>query len=121
MKGYDMEPRVKLFLFDFGTEGLFGDGKWELLTEIERQGSIQRAAEILGRGYRKAWGDIKRAEKGLGCRLVKKTRGGPSGGSTELTEFGRELMDAWGKYRAEVTYCMYDAYNRYIKGIVGSV
>ena len=116
-----MEPRVRLFLFNIGAEGLFGDGKWELLAEVERQGSIQRAAEILGRGYRKAWGDIKRTEQGLGRRLVKKTRGGPLGGSTELTEFGHELLDAWGKYRAEVMSCMNDAYNRYIRGIVESV
>ncbi|MCK4237394.1 MAG: LysR family transcriptional regulator [Candidatus Krumholzibacteria bacterium] len=113
-----MEPRAKLFLFSPDAEGLFGDGKWRLLKEINRQGSIQKAAKTLGRGYRKAWGDIKRAEHGFGRRLVTKTRGGPSGGSTELTEFGSGLLDAWERYREEVASCVNDAYNRHVKGIV---
>jgi len=113
-----MEPHAKLFIFSGETEDLFGDGKWRLLAAVREHGSIQEAARRLGRGYRKAWGDIKRAEEGFGRRIVRKTRGGPSGGRTELTEFGNRLLDAWELYRSEVRVCMGEAFSRHLEGVV---
>jgi molybdate transport system regulatory protein len=106
----EIAPGVKLFLTGGGSEGVFGDGKWRLLESVNEEGSIRKAAEKLGRGYRKAWGDIKRTESALGRRIVRKTRGGPSGGTTELTEFGRELLERWRSYRDTVNSGMKDAY-----------
>ena len=114
------EPHARLFLFSSETEGLFGDGKWRLLAAVREHGSIQEAARRLGRGYRKAWGDIKRAEEGFGQRIVRKTRGGPSGGRTELTDFGNRLVDAWTRYRAEVHSCMDEAFSEHLEGIIGT-
>jgi molybdate transport system regulatory protein len=116
-----MEPHAKLFLFSSETEGLFGDGKWRLLVAVREHGSIQEAARRLGRGYRKAWGDIKRAEEGFGRRIVRKTRGGPSGGRTELTEFGNRLLDAWERYRAEVRSCMNEAFSKHLENVIENV
>ena len=115
-----MEPHAKLFLFSSETEGLFGDGKWRLLVAVREHGSIQEAARRLGRGYRKAWGDIKRAEEGFGRRIVRKTRGGPSGGRTELTEFGNRLLDAWARYRTDVRSCMNEAFSKHLEDLVRS-
>jgi molybdate transport system regulatory protein len=114
-----MEPNVRLYLFSKEAEGFFGDGKWQLLEAVREYGSIQEAAKRLGRGYRKAWGDIKRAEQGFGRAIVQKRRGGPSGGATELTEFGNRLLDAWRRYRTEVVSSMNDAFERYLKDIRG--
>jgi len=114
-----MEPNAKLFLFSSEVEGLFGDGKWRLLVAVREHGSIQEAARRLGRGYRKAWGDIKRAEEGFGRRIVRKTRGGPSGGRTELTEFGNRLLDAWTRYRTEVRSCMNEAFSKHLEDVIG--
>ncbi len=114
------EPRARLFLFSSETEGLFGDGRWRLLAAVREHGSIQEAARRLGRGYRKAWGDIKRAEEGFGQKIVRKTRGGPSGGRTELTDFGDRLVDAWAAYRAEVHSRMHEAFSEHLEGIIGS-
>ncbi len=117
--GRGMEPHAKLFLFSGETKGLFGDGKWRLLVAVREYGSIQEAARKLGRGYRKAWGDIKRAEEGFGRRIVRKTRGGPSGGRTELTEFGNRLLNAWERYRKEMRSRMNEAYEKHLEEIVG--
>lgn len=97
-----MRPRVKLFLSSEKIEGIFGGGKWQLLDAIRRKGSIYKAAESLGRSYRKAWGDIKRAEEGLGQPLVTKVRGGKNGGGTLLTDFALSLLDVWDAYHTEV-------------------
>ena len=118
-QGVEMEPHAKLFLFSKDTEGLFGDGKWRLLVAVREHGSIQEAARRLGRGYRKAWGDIKRAEEGFGRRIVRKIRGGQSGGRTELTEFGSRLLDAWARYRTEVRSCMDDAFSKHLEDLIG--
>ncbi len=109
-----MKPGAKLFIDSDSPEGVFGDGRWRLLMEIDRLGSISRAADSLGRGYRKAWGDIRSAERSLGRPLVKKKRGGANGGATELTSFGRELIEAWAKYRMRVISSVDSAYERYL-------
>ena len=119
--GKSMEPHAKLFIFSSETEGLFGDGKWRLLAAVREHGSIQEAARRLGRGYRKAWGDIKRAEEGFGRRIVRKSRGGAYGGRTELTEFGNRLLDAWERYSAEVRSCMNGAFEKHLEEVIGSV
>jgi molybdate transport system regulatory protein len=97
-----MNARVKLFLSSTEIEGVFGGGKWLLLDAIRRTGSIIAAAEELGRSYRKAWGDIHRAEDGLGRKLIQPSRGGPVGGKTSLTPFALELLGAWDEFRNEV-------------------
>ncbi len=116
-----MEPHAKLYLLSDEDEGLFGDGKWRLLMAVREHGSIQEAARELGRGYRKAWGDIKSAEEAFGRAIVRKTRGGSSGGATELTEFGVQLLDAWEKFRSEVSSCMNEAFEEYLKPIIGGI
>ena len=113
-----MRPRAKLYLYDTEAGGVFGDGRWRLLAAVHELGSIREAARALGRGYRKAWGDIKRAEEALGRRLVRKSRGGPSGGSTELTDLGRELLRAWERYRDDVSSSMGEAFERHLERIV---
>ena len=109
-----VKPEIRLYLSDGENEGMFGDGKWRLLKSIEEEGSIRKAAEKLDRGYRKAWGDIKRTEQSIGRKLVRKTRGGPTGGTTELTDYGRELLAGWQRYREAVLKGMDSAFERYL-------
>ncbi|MCK4548622.1 MAG: LysR family transcriptional regulator [Candidatus Krumholzibacteria bacterium] len=113
-----VKPGIKLYLSDGESEGMFGDGKWRLLKSIEEEGSIRKAAEKLGRGYRKAWGDIKRTEQSIGRKLVRKTRGGPAGGTTELTDFGRELLAGWERYREAVLKDIDGAFELYLAGLL---
>ncbi len=113
-----VSPGIRLYLSDGGSEGMFGDGKWRLLRSVDEEGSIRKAAEKLGRGYRKAWGDIKRTENALGRKIVRKTRGGPTGGATELTEFGRELLSGWQRYREAVMEGMEGAFELHLSGLL---
>ena len=71
---------MKLWLSSSDDEGIFGDGKWRLLRAIERESSLSAAAKALHISYRKAWGDLKKAEECLGIKFIEKHRGGDHGG-----------------------------------------
>ena len=114
-----MEPHAKLYLLSDREEGLFGDGRWRLLAAVREHGSIREAARVLGRGYRKAWGDIRSAEKAFGRAIVRKRRGGAEGGATELTPFGLRLIEAWERYRNDVRLCIEDSYDRHMRPVIG--
>jgi len=105
-----MMPKMKLYLSSSRMEGVFGSGKWLLLDAVRTEGSICRAAARLGRSYRKAWGDIRRAEEGLGKQLVLTVRGGPGGGGAVLTPFAGELLAAWDGFRADAVRGMEKAF-----------
>ena len=83
-----LRARFKLWLSSKEAEGVFGDGKWRLLKAIETEGSLKSASESLQISYRKAWGDLKKAERYLNIALVEKQRGGEGGGGSDLTEQG---------------------------------
>ncbi len=113
-----MKPRARLFVVEEEKRGFFGDGRCELLKAVMEYGSLSRAAESLGRGYRKAWSDIRKSEAATGLELVVRERGGPDGGSSKLTDSGERLVRAWERYREEVTLGMSEAYDRCLKDVI---
>jgi molybdate transport system regulatory protein len=100
-KRLKLAPRFKLWLSSRSAEGVFGDGKWRLLKAIQKQGSLKAAAKTLRMSYRKAWGDLRKAERHLGVTLVSRQRGGTTGGGTELTEAGKKWLKAYSRLRAD--------------------
>lgn len=113
-----MKARARCYLQDEEMRGVFGDGRQELLLAIKRCGSLREAADGLGRGYRKAWGDLRSAEKALGAELVSRSRGGSGGGYTRLTPLGERIVDGWRKFREDVSEVMETAYTRHLKDII---
>jgi len=107
-----VKPHAKLYVSSASTEGVFGEGKWNLLQAIQDHGSIKKAAAALGRSYRKAWGDVKKAEAALGKDLVIKKRGGADGGGTDVTSYCRQLLDAWDAHRKTVYACVDASFDR---------
>lgn len=114
-KASALSPKLKLWLSTPATEGVFGDGKWRLLRAIDRTRSLSAAAKSLGMSYRKAWGDLQKAERYLGIRLSERTRGGMAGGSTRLTEAGRIWMEAYSRFRSRVKKAVSEAYRMHMK------
>jgi molybdate transport system regulatory protein len=113
----EVKSKFKLWLSTPDAEGVFGDGKWRLLGAIEKTGSLTAASHALGISYRKAWGDLNKAEAGLGVTLVQKERGGNHGGRTGLTDAGRKWVGAYQRFRGEIEKAAQKAYAKHMKGL----
>ena len=88
--GSALRAEIKLTLH--GEERFFGPGICELLEKIDETGSIQAAAQQMHMSYTKAWKILNRAEKEMQKRLINRVNGGKNGGSSVLTEKGREAV-----------------------------
>jgi molybdate transport system regulatory protein len=97
-----MCPHFKLWISSADAQGVFGDGKWRLLSAIGRDGSLRAATEELGISYRKAWGDLKKAEECLGIKFTQKHRGGSAGGESSLTPEADAWIAAYSRFRADL-------------------
>ena len=60
-------------------EKAFGPGMVMLLREVERTGSLQKAAKAMNMAYSKAWKMLKGAEKEWGFALTDREAGGKDG------------------------------------------
>ena len=103
-------PRFKLWISSSEAEGVFGDGKCRLLAAIEREGSLRAASESLGVSYRKAWGDLRKAERSLGVTFLDRRRGGSGGGQTT----GRRWLAAYMRFRREIRHAIAKAYDTHM-------
>jgi len=76
-----------------------GEGRMEILDNIERTGSINKTSKLMKMSYKGVWGKIKATEKYLNFRIVDTDR--RSGSS--LTREGKELLE---KYRFFKKRCL---------------
>ncbi|HUW60105.1 MAG TPA: LysR family transcriptional regulator [Candidatus Bathyarchaeia archaeon] len=107
-------PRFKLWLESGETASVFGDGKWKLLNEINKTGSLSAAAENLGISYRKAWGDVRKTEQALKVKLLDRHRGGKDGGRTRLTDEGKTWLREYGRFQRAVDKAVLRAYRDWL-------
>jgi molybdate transport system regulatory protein len=113
-----LRAKFKLWLSTRDIEGVFGDGKWRLLKAIENTGSLTEASESLRISYRKAWGDLKKAQEALNEPLVEKHRGGAQGGQTALTKQGRKWAKAYSGFHRDIEKAVEKAYEKHIRKLV---
>jgi molybdate transport system regulatory protein len=71
----------------------FGMGRALLLVNVERMGSLKKAAESLNMSYRAAWGKLQQSERTLGVKLVE-SRGARSAG-VRLTPEAKSIVAAY--------------------------
>jgi molybdate transport system regulatory protein len=114
----ELKARFKLWLSSSDVEGVFGDGKWRLLKAIDSKASLNAASSKLSISYRKAWGDLKKAQESLGISLVEKQRGGVLGGKSNLTQQGRQWVEAYTRFRGDIEKAVEKAYKRHIAELV---
>lgn len=77
------------------SQGFFGPETFDLMKEIEETHSVRKACEAAGLSYSKGWKIIHSAEAELGYRILTRRAGGKDGGSSVLTERGKELMELY--------------------------
>lgn len=75
-----------------------------LLEEIQLKGSINRAAKAVPLSYKAAWEAVDTLNNLSPEPLVTRIKGGPQGGGTELTDYGRKMVALYraleGEYQA---------------------
>lgn len=87
--------QYKLWLTAMTGGGAVGETEYQLLKHIAEYQSLKAASDEVGISYRKAWGDLKKAEEILGYTLIEKKRGGKAGGTSVLTDKGIKLIEAY--------------------------
>lgn len=87
-------PRLRIM---WGDEIALGPGKVELLRHIQSSGSILRAAKAMDMSYMRAWKLLKTTEYCFKHPLVKKSRGGKTGGNARLTATGEKALALYQK------------------------
>lgn len=74
---------------------LLGEGYAQLLRLIDQTQSINEAAQRMNMSYRHAWGILREISDALGEDVVVSMRGGRGGGSSQLTESGKRILEEY--------------------------
>ena len=89
-------PKLKLrsnqWIVNEHNDIIIGEGRVEILRNIERTGSINQTANMMKMSYKAVWSKIKATEKHLETRIVHTDRKDGS----RLSKEGKELLE---KYR----------------------
>jgi len=97
----DFRVRSKTWL-EIDGQPFLGDGRFRLLSAIQRNGSINAAAKDIGISYRKAWSQLQAMEESSPFPLMYRRTGGVGGGSSHLTPETLELLKRFEKLRNQV-------------------
>lgn len=87
--------KSKHWLEDKNGNMIFGEGRREILENIEKTGSIKKTAKLMSMSYRAVWGKIKATEEHLKMAVVMADR--KSG--TILTPQGKDLLDRYKRLK----------------------
>ena len=93
--------RSKIWL-EVDGQPFLGDGRYRLLSAVQRNGSINAAARELGLSYRKVWAQLKAMEETAPFPLMQQRKGGKDGGATCLTPEVLDLMEHFVQMRNQV-------------------
>lgn len=75
-----------------GEQSMGGHGRIHLLSKIAELGSISQAAKSIKMSYKSAWDAVDHMNNLAGEPLLHRISGGKGGGSTTLTERGKQLI-----------------------------
>lgn len=101
-KGKISSPSVR-FRIDFGPDTAVGPGKIALLEQIERAGSLSKAARDNGMSYRRAWQLLASLNSSFAAPVALTRMGGyGGGGATTLTPLGKELIRRYRAFESKI-------------------
>lgn len=101
--------------FELNDKPFLGEGRYAILSAIDRHGSIIKAAEETNVSYRRIRGVIREMEQAIGRKLVITFRGGKEGGGAVITELARELLLRFKKNDAAIRNVVDALYQRIFK------
>ena len=89
MKNIEIDNRIWI---SKNGEPFLGHGRILLLENIDREGSINRAAKALGMSYKRAWQMVSAMNRLADGPLLECNSGGAGGGGSLLTEKGKKMV-----------------------------
>lgn len=90
--------KVKNRLWICTNEGTYlGEGRITLLKEIDKHGSISKAAKAMKMSYKKAWRLVNSMNEQGNELLVTKKIGGIDGGGSGLSDAGRKAIELFSE------------------------
>ena len=98
--GTRFQPSIRVAVR--GEEKFFGPGIALLLELVQETGSVKEACRRMELSYTKGWTIINRAEAELGFPLIRRTQGGREGGSSAMTEKGKNWVETYRAFEKDV-------------------
>ena len=83
-------------------EDFFGPGIARFLLAVEEKGSMLAACEEMGMSYSKGWKMVRTVEQEMGFPFLIRQTGGAGGGSSRLTEEGREFIRRYQALQSDI-------------------
>lgn len=96
-------------------QNFFGPGTDQLLELIEHTGSVRNACQLMNISYSKGWKMIRLMEDQWGYPIVERKQGGITGGSSFLTERGRDLIHRYKLFQKEIKAHANESFKQYFK------
>lgn len=96
----DLKAKIRIHLYT--SDKCFGPGICTLLEEVEKNGSLRKAAMSMNMAYSKAWKMIRLCQENLGFELLVSTTGGKGGGGAVVTDEAKKFMRSYREYCQEV-------------------
>lgn len=109
--GDDLKFSMSLKLWK--NEKAFGPGIARLLELVEEYESLNKAASIMGMAYSKVWKILKNSEKALGFSLIERRIGGVGGGGANLTDEGKDLLNAYRAFSEDANRAVEALFEQY--------
>lgn len=106
----NLKAKIRIHLYT--EDKCFGPGICTLLQEVEKNGSLRKAAMSMNMAYSKAWKMIRLCEENLGFKLLDSTTGGKGGGGAAVTDEAKKFMQAYINYCQEIEYFSKEALKR---------
>ena len=94
-----LKLKSRQWIVDENDSIIIGEGRKEILENIEKTGSINQTSKVMKMSYKAVWAKIKATEKHLNMRLVDTDRKTGS----RLTEEGKMLLK---KYQVLKKRCL---------------
>lgn len=94
-------------------EPFFDETLAEFLSLMEERGSMLAAGKELKMAYSRVWKMVGLAEEQLGFSLVERQAGGNHGGSTRLTEQGKDFLSSYQSFRRELAAAAEQLYEKH--------
>ena len=106
-----MEIKSRLWIEKKGKPFL-GYGRINLLKAVDRTSSINAAAKELRMSYKKAWNLLNEVNALATSPVLIKSVGGINGGGTEVTPYGKTLIDQFERLNENCILFLEEEFNK---------